>query len=517
MLSILIVEDDITFSLMLTTWLGKKGFVVRSSSSVSDAKRRLGEEAFDLVISDLRLPDSDGIDLLKWLKSTHPSLPLIMMTSYAEIQTAVQAMKLGAADYIAKPLNPDELLGKIKELVRVEEKAPARVPVSSAPDLYIEGQSQAARQLYEHVRLVAPTDMSVLVTGASGTGKEYIARRIHEQSNRSKAPFVAVDCGAIPKELSASEFFGHVKGSFTGALSDRKGYFEVADGGTIFLDEVGELPTPTQARLLRVLETGEFIRVGSSKVQKTNVRIVAATNVNLTQAVAEGKFREDLFYRLSTVPIQVPPLRERGEDIILLFRKFASDCAEKYRMPPIRLDEEARQLMLSYRWPGNVRELKNITERISVIEENRDITASVLRLYLPDLNIEKYPVLVKQDSDQKIFNSEREILYQVLFDMKKDVNELKKLVHDIMGGKMPIEVPEEPAAYPHPIHTVHPVPSIQEAEAVEEEESLSLEEVEKEMIRKALEKHNGRRKNAAADLKISERTLYRKIKEYNLE
>ena len=229
------------------------------------------------------------------------------------------------------------------------------------------------------------------------------------------------------------------------------------------------------------------------------------------------KFREDLFYRLSTDAYSGPPLRERGEDIILLFRKFASDCAEKYRMPPIRLDEEARQLMLSYRWPGNVRELKNITERISVIEENRDITASVLRLYLPDLNIEKYPVLVKQDSDQKIFNSEREILYQVLFDIKKDVNELKKLVHDIMGGKMPIEMPEEPAAYPHPIHTVHPVPSIQEAEAVEEEESMSLEEVEKEMIRKALEKHNGRRKNAAADLKISERTLYRKIKEYNLE
>ena len=339
---------------------------------------------------------------------------------------------------------------------------------------------------------VAPTDLSVLITGESGVGKETFPQIIHQNSPRKHGQYIAVNCGAIPEGTIDSELFGHEKGSFTGALSDRKGYFEVADGGTIFLDEVGELPTPTQARLLRVLETGEFIRVGSSKVQKTNVRIVAATNVNLTQAVAEGKFREDLFYRLSTVPIQVPPLRERGEDIILLFRKFASDCAEKYRMPPIRLDEEARQLMLSYRWPGNVRELKNITERISVIEENRDITASVLRLYLPDL-------------------------YQVLFDMKKDVNELKKLVHDIMGGKMPIEMPEEPAAYPHPIHTVHPVPSIQEAEAVEEEESLSLEEVEKEMIRKALEKHNGRRKNAAADLKISERTLYRKIKEYNLE
>ena len=258
------------------------------------------------------------------------------------------------------------------------------------------------------------------------------------------------------------------------------------------MDEVGELPTPTQARLLRVLETGEFIKVGSSKVQKTNVRIVAATNVNLVQAVSEGKFREDLYYRLNTVPI---------------------------RMPPIRLDDEARQLLVSYRWPGNVRELKNITERISVIEETRDITADVLRLYLPNVNVEKYPVLVKQDPDQKIFNSEREILYQVLFDMKKDVNELKKLVHDIMGGNIPMPTVADDTPYAHPIHpaAVHAMhPTIQDAEDVEEE-TLSLEEVEKEMIRKALEKHNGRRKNAAADLKISERTLYRKIKEYNLE
>lgn len=367
---------------------------------------------------------------------------------------------------------------------------------------------------------VAPTDLSVLITGESGVGKETFPQIIHQNSPRKHGQYIAVNCGAIPEGTIDSELFGHEKGSFTGALSDRKGYFEVADGGTIFLDEVGELPMPTQARLLRVLETGEFIRVGSSKVLKTNVRIVAATNVNLIQAVSEGKFREDLFYRLSTVPVQIPPLRDRGEDIVLLFRKFAADCADKYRMPPVRLDEEARQLLLSYRWPGNVRELKNVTERISVIEENRDITAPVLRQYLPDSNIGKYPVLVKQDNEQKIFNSEREILYQVLFDMKKDVNDLKKLVHDIMGGKMPMAVQDEPAAYPHPIHqshSVHSVQSIQDAEAVEEEETLSLEEVEKDMIRKALEKHNGRRKNAAADLKISERTLYRKIKEYNLE
>ena len=378
------------------------------------------------------------------------------------------------------------------------------------------GNSPGLNRAIDVALQVAPTDLSVLITGESGVGKETFPQIIHQNSPRKHGQYIAVNCGAIPEGTIDSELFGHEKGSFTGALADRKGYFEVADSGTIFLDEVGELPIPTQARLLRVLETGEFIKVGSSKVLKTNVRIVAATNVNLIQAVADGKFREDLYYRLNTVPIQIPPLRERPEDIILLFRKFAGDCAEKYRMPPIRLDDEARQLLTSYRWPGNVRELKNITERISVIEENRDITADVLRLYLPDLNVEKYPVLVKQqDNDQKFFNSEREILYQVLFDMKKDVNDLKKLVHDIMGGKMQMPVAEE-TTYAHPIHPVHSS-SIQEVEEVEEEETLSLEEVEKEMIRKALEKHNGRRKNAAADLKISERTLYRKIKEYNLE
>ncbi|WP_075556885.1 sigma-54 interaction domain-containing protein [Parabacteroides timonensis] len=378
------------------------------------------------------------------------------------------------------------------------------------------GNSPGLNRAIDVALQVAPTDLSVLITGESGVGKETFPQIIHQNSPRKHGQYIAVNCGAIPEGTIDSELFGHEKGSFTGALADRKGYFEVADGGTIFLDEVGELPIPTQARLLRVLETGEFIKVGSSKVLKTNVRIVAATNVNLIQAVADGKFREDLYYRLNTVPIQIPPLRERPEDIILLFRKFAGDCAEKYRMPPIRLDDEARQLLTSYRWPGNVRELKNITERISVIEENRDITADVLRLYLPDLNVEKYPVLVKQqDNDQKFFNSEREILYQVLFDMKKDVNDLKKLVHDIMGGKMQMPVAED-TTYAHPIHPVHSS-SIQEVEEVEEEETLSLEEVEKEMIRKALEKHNGRRKNAAADLKISERTLYRKIKEYNLE
>lgn len=379
------------------------------------------------------------------------------------------------------------------------------------------GNSVGLNRAIDVALQVAPTDLSVLITGESGVGKEVFPQIIHQNSARKHGQYIAVNCGAIPEGTIDSELFGHEKGSFTGALADRKGYFEVADGGTIFLDEAGELPLPTQARLLRVLESGEFIKVGSSKVQKTNVRIVAATNVNLAQAVANGKFREDLYYRLSTVPIQIPPLRDRSEDIILLFRKFAADCAEKYRMPAVRLDENARRLLTSYRWPGNIRELKNVTERISVIEEEREITADILRTYLPNLNMEKYPVLVKQENEQKSFANEREILYQILFDMRKDVNDLKKLVHDIMSGNVPVDMVKE-NTYPHPIHPVTPIqtPIVQEAETVEEE-TLSLEEVEKDMIKKALERNGGKRKNAAADLKISERTLYRKIKEYNLE
>ena len=378
MLSILIVEDDITFSLMLTTWLGKKGFVVRSSSSVSDAKRRLGEEAFDLVISDLRLPDSDGIDLLKWLKSTHPSLPLIMMTSYAEIQTAVQAMKLGAADYIAKPLNPDELLGKIKELVHVEEKAPARGPVSSAPDLYIEGQSQAARQLYEHVRLVAPTDMSVLVTGASGTGKEYIARRIHEQSNRSKAPFVAVDCGAIPKELAASEFFGHVKGSFTGAIENKTGAFVAAQGGTIVLDEIGNLTYEVQVQLLRALQERKVKPIGSNQEIAINVRLISATNENLRQAIEKGDFREDLYHRINEFTIRIPDLKERKEDLLLFANHFLDLANSELQKDIIGFDNDTMQLFQSYSWPGNLRQMKNVIKYATLLATGRYITRKEL-------------------------------------------------------------------------------------------------------------------------------------------
>ena len=375
---------------------------------------------------------------------------------------------------------------------------------------------------------VAPTDLSVLITGESGVGKESFPQIIHQFSHRKHGPYIAVNCGAIPEGTIDSELFGHEKGSFTGALADRKGYFEVADGGTIFLDEVGELPLSTQARLLRVLESGEFIRVGSSKTQKTNVRIVAATNMNMLEAVNTNRFREDLYYRLNTVPISVPPLRDRSDDILRLFRKFVMDFAEKYRMPVIQLTDDAKSMLVNYRWPGNVRQLKNITEQISIIEQQRDISASVLQGYLPDANYEKMPMLYTgHASDQRTFSNEREILYQVLFDMKKDMNELKLLVNDIMkknGQEAPLMHEKEFATYPPFIQTeVSPkdyrqaaAPNIQDTEEYFEE-SYSLEDMEKEAIRKALDRNGGKRKSAAAELNISERTLYRKIKEYNLE
>ena len=400
------------------------------------------------------------------------------------------------------------------------------------------GNNEALMRAIDIAIQVAPTDLSVLITGESGVGKESFPQIIHQYSRRKHGQYIAVNCGAIPEGTIDSELFGHEKGAFTGAIGERKGYFGEANGGTIFLDEVGELPLPTQARLLRVLESGEFIKVGSSKVEKTDVRIVAATNVNLTQAIADGRFREDLYYRLNTVPIQVPPLRERGEDVVLLFRKFASDFAEKYRMPAIQLTEDGKQVLLSYSWPGNVRQLKNITEQISIIETNREINASILKGYLPEQNnMQRLPAFfgVKED---KSFGSEREILYQVLFDMRQDVTDLKKLVHEIMAERgtvanpavatstyyapvTPAVVPPVTSSVPTIIHpSVKPVtPVDDDFQDTEEyvEESLSLDEVEKEMIRKALEKHHGKRKSAAQDLNISERTLYRKIKEYGLD
>lgn len=400
---------------------------------------------------------------------------------------------------------------------------------------------------------VAPTDLSVLITGESGTGKEVFPQVIHTFSLRKHGSYIAVNCGAIPEGTIDSELFGHEKGAFTGATDSRKGYFEVANGGTIFLDEVAELPLSTQVRLLRVLETGEFIRVGSSKMQKTDVRVITATNVDIVQAVNSGRFREDLFYRLNTVPVRVPPLRERGEDIILLFRKFAVDFAERYRMPAIRPDSQARDMLVNYYWPGNVRQLKNITEQISVIEQERDVTAALLARYLPDYQSGRLPVPVKTQAEEKGFGSEREILYKVLFDMKSDMHDLKNLVYDLLSGGETGTLTESGAravrnlynqgsgegvprtlrnlydqggatreTYEQtpPVHVSYTPP--RESRVIEDteeviEESLSLTDREKELIKKALDKNSGKRKLAAAELGISERTLYRKIKEYGLD
>jgi transcriptional regulator with PAS, ATPase and Fis domain len=395
------------------------------------------------------------------------------------------------------------------------------------------GNSAILNRAIEVAVQVAPTDLSVLITGESGTGKEIFPQIIHQYSSRKHGKYIAVNCGAIPEGTIDSELFGHEKGAFTGALADRKGYFQEADGGTIFLDEIGELPLATQVRLLRVLETGEFIKVGSSKVLKTNVRVIAATNVILPQAIEAGRFREDLYYRLNTVPIIITPLRERPEDINLLFRKFARDFAEKYRMPPIILDEQAKTLLMNYRWPGNVRQLKNITEQISIIEKERDITAEILKNYLPVDASKNLPALFSK-TEESSFSNEREILYKVLFDMKRDMTELRKLVLDLMESKDSSGnidqarifrnlyenesnsfVSKEPVS--KHIH-IEPVEkeNIQDTEEFVEE-SLSLEDKEIEMINKALEKHKGKRKYAAQELGISERTLYRKIKEYDIK
>ena len=405
------------------------------------------------------------------------------------------------------------------------------------------GNDPKLNRAIEKAIQVAPTDISVLVTGESGVGKESIPKIIHSLSHRKHGKYIAVNCGAIPEGTIDSELFGHEKGSFTGATGARDGYFEVADGGTIFLDELGELPLTTQVRLLRVLENGEFIKVGSSQVQKTNVRIVAATNVNMFDAIEKGKFREDLYYRLSTVDIALPPLRERKDDIHLLFRKFAADFAQKYKMPAIKLEDNAVDLLLKYRWSGNVRQLRNIAEQISVLETNRVITAAVLTSYLPQEG-SNLPALVKDKKAASDFSNEREILYKVLFDMKSDLNDLKKLTLELMqngsakvqesnknliqklyGQKEDTEIAfEEPSVSGIPTQlNSHQEEFIEDdeedylfAETVEEEETLRLDAKEIELIKKALDRNKGKRKAAADELGISERTLYRKIKQFDL-
>ena len=381
---------------------------------------------------------------------------------------------------------------------------------------------------------VSPTDITVLVTGESGVGKEAFPKIIHQLSHRKHNKFIAVNCGAIPEGTIDSELFGHEKGAFTGATSSRSGYFEVADGGTIFLDEVGELPLTTQVRLLRVLENGEFIKVGSSKVQKTNVRIVAATNLNMEDAITKGKFREDLFYRLSTVEIKIPPLRDRKTDIILLFRKFASDFAKKYNMPTVRLNDDAQRILQEYNWNGNIRQLKNITEQLSVLEQERAINGDMISTYLPDPK-NNLPALISDNKSESDFSSEREILYKILFDMKRDLNELKKLTSNIKksNSNESEKIDDIQSLIPKKFKEIDDSNNQNNvllddnyenkndkysfAEEIIEEETLSIQDKELELIIKALERNNGRRKAAAKELGISERTLYRKIKQYDLE
>lgn len=397
--SILIVEDDITFSLMLKTWLGKKGFEVKALSSVTEAKRQIENAVYDLILSDLRLPDGDGIDLLKWIKEKQTSLPLIMMTSYAEIQTAVQAIKLGASDYIAKPLNPEELLEKIREVIKAES-ATHPVAKPSETTAYIEGQSPAARQLYDHVRLVAPTDMSVLITGASGTGKEYIAQRIHEQSNRHKAPFIAVDCGAIPKDLAASEFFGHVKGSFTGAIDNKTGAFVAAQGGTIFLDEIGNLTYEVQVQLLRALQERKVKPIGTNEEIAINVRLISATNENLRTAIEKGDFREDLYHRINEFTIRIPDLKERKEDLLLFANNFLDQANAELQKNIIGFDNETIRLFQSYSWPGNLRQMKNVIKYATLLATGRYITRHELPEELTDAPAKDSRIHLKDEAHE---------------------------------------------------------------------------------------------------------------------
>jgi two-component system response regulator HydG len=362
MIDVLIIEDDTTFSLMLSTWLKKKGVHVSTASSVAAAKQKIEVGAFDLILSDLYLPDGNGTDLLRWLREQKHEhvLPVIMMTSYAEIQTAVQAIKLGASDYIPKPVNQEDLWIKMNELIH---KAPPAVASKTS----IEGDSPIMKQMYEHIRLVAPTDMSVLITGSSGTGKEFIARRIHEQSERKKAPFVAVDCGAISKDLAASEFFGHIKGSFTGAIENKTGAFEVAQGGTIFLDEIGNLTYEIQVQLLRALQERTIKPIGSNQEIKINVRLLSATNENLREAIHEGSFREDLYHRINEFTIRIPDLRERLEDILLFAEHFLEIANKELQKNVQDFDKETKQLFLSHPWPGNLRQMKNVIKYATLL------------------------------------------------------------------------------------------------------------------------------------------------------
>lgn len=399
--SLLLIEDDITFSLMLKTWLQKKGFDVKSASNAARAKKDIEENNFELVLSDLRLPDEDGISILEWMQKNNYLVPVIIMTGYADIQSAVQAMKCGANDYISKPIQPDELLKKIEEALKNpprpagDASAPAKetgkkksarkqMDAEEYTNNFLEGESEAAQKLYNYVRLVAPTPMSVLINGASGTGKEYVAHRIHQLSPRSDKPFIAIDCGSIPKDLAASEFFGHVKGSFTGALTDKTGAFEEANGGTLFLDEIGNLSYDVQVQLLRAIQERRIRPVGSNKEIEVDVRLVSATNENLKKAIADGRFREDLYHRINEFTLVMPALCERGEDILLFANFFLDKANKELNRNVIGFDAEAMTLIQNYSWPGNLRQMKNVVKRATLIAEGKVIHAADLQIDLTE-------------------------------------------------------------------------------------------------------------------------------------
>ena len=408
--SILIVEDDLTFSTMLKTWLGKKGFNIDTASTCAKARKTLSTDKFDLVLSDLRLPDQDGIQLLSWLRKNDIYTPFIIMTSYAEIHSAVEAMKQGASDFVAKPIQPDELLKKIKEAINpptAEEEITEKSAPETAPSNYLEGESEAAHQLYNYVALVAPTQMSVLINGASGTGKEYVAHRIHQLSKRSDKPFVALDCGSIPKDLAASEFFGHVKGSFTGALSDKTGAFEEANGGTLFLDEIGNLSYEVQVQLLRALQERRIRKIGSSKEIEVDVRLVSATNENLTEAIAKGNFREDLYHRINEFTLKIPDLKDRPEDILLFANFFLDQANRELGRNLIGFDAEASQALQNYSWPGNLRQMRNVVKRATLLASGDLIGIKDLCDELLNTPHEESPLTLHSEKDemQRILNA----------------------------------------------------------------------------------------------------------------
>lgn len=427
MRSILIVEDDITFSLMLSTWLRKKNFEVNAVAAITEAKKMIEKKSFDMVLSDLRLPDGDGIALLRWLDEHSFSLPVIVMTGYAEIQTAVQAIKLGASDYISKPINPQDLLKKIEEICSEKTMSASSVKANTEErnEEYIRGKSINAVQMYDHVKLVAPTDMSVLINGDSGTGKEYIARLIHNQSARSNAPFVAVDCGAIPKELAASEFFGHIKGSFTGAIENKTGAFVAADGGTIFLDEIGNLTYEVQVQLLRALQERKVKPIGSNQEIPINVRLISATNENLRQAIEKGEFREDLYHRINEFTIRIPSLKERTEDIILFANHFLDQANSELNKTIVGFDNAVVELFCAYSWPGNLRQMKNAIKYGTLLATGRFITLADLP---EELTMAKEPDNTPAVTQLKSENHERSLIVRALQETDNNKSKAAKLL-----------------------------------------------------------------------------------------